>query len=411
MNQTTSSPTQQTTRINQLDILRGFALLGILLMNIQSFSMPGAAYLNPTAWGSMEGGNFWVWVISNILADSKFMGLFSILFGAGVCLFSERALIKTGQSTFLHYKRNFWLLIFGLIHAHFIWYADILYSYALCSFWVYLFRNRTPQFLTISAIICLSIASLYSIFIFYALNNNYVPKEDIVEILTFWAPGSEQLNSEIQAYTGTLMEQFQHRSHEALFLETDVFLSTFLWRAGGMMLLGMALYKSGILIGKKSNSYYIKLMIGCLLIGIPLSSYGVQQNMAHNFQMEYAMFLGNQFNYWGSIFTTLGYIGLLNLLINKGLFIHLQKRLASVGQMAFTNYIFHSVFCTFVFYGYGLGLFSTFDRTSQLMVVFLVWGLQLWYSPIWLSKYRFGPLEWAWRSLTYWQLQPMKRDK
>lgn len=407
MNTTAPSSVTQATRIEQLDILRGFALLGILLMNIQSFSMPGAAYLNPTAWGSLEGANFWVWSISNVLADSKFMGLFSILFGAGICLFAQRAEEKTGGSASLHYQRNAWLLLFGLIHAHFIWYGDILYSYALCSFWVYWFRNKSTTTLIILSILFASIASLYSLFVHFALNNNYIPPQEVTGILKFWAPTAEQLNADIQAYTGSFVAQLQQRSNEAFFLETQVFLSTFIWRAGAMMLLGMALYKSGVLIGQKSQSYYLKLTVIGLLIGVPLSIYGMQQNLAHDFTMNYSMFLGSQFNYWGSIFTALGYIGLLNLLINKGMWLGLQKRLASVGQMAFSNYIFHSVFCTFIFYGIGLGLYSEVQRTTQLLIVFFVWALQLWYSPLWLSKFRFGPLEWLWRSLTYRKRQPM----
>jgi len=405
-----SAPVQQATRINQLDILRGFALLGILLMNIQSFSMPGAAYLNPTAWGSLDGANFWVWAVSNIIADAKFMGLFSILFGAGVCLFAERAEQKTGKSAWHHYKRNFWLLVFGLIHAHFIWYGDILYCYALCAFWVYWFRNRSVRFLIISSIVFISIASIYSLFINFALNNNYIPADSVTEILSFWLPNTEQLNTEIQAYTGSLAEQFSYRSHEAIFLETQVFLTTLLWRAGGMMLLGMALYKSGVLIGNKSPTYYLTLTITGLLIGISISTYGVFQNINNDFSLYYSMFLGNQFNYWGSILTTLGYIGLLNLIIHKGFLQGLQKHLASVGQMAFTNYIFQSIFCTFIFYGIGLGLYGEVERVYQLLIVIAVWIIQLLYSPLWLQKYKFGPLEWAWRSLTYWQKQPMKRE-
>lgn len=410
MTELETTPTGQKSRINQLDILRGFALLGILIMNIQSFSMPGAAYLNPTVWGDLQGVNLIVWTASNILADSKFMGLFSILFGAGVCLFAERALQKNGSSTLLHYKRNFWLLIFGLLHAHFIWYGDILVCYALCAFWVYWFRNKSVRFLIISSLLCLSIASLYSLFVNFALNNNYVPQDGIEEILYFWRPNQTQLAAEISAYAGNFFEQTQRRSHDAFFLETQVFLSTNMWRAGGMMLLGMALYKNGVLTGKRTNTFYFWLILIGLIIGFSLSSYGVVQNFSNHFDVNYSMFLGNQFNYWGSIFTTLGYIGIVNLIINKGLIKSLQRRLAAVGQMAFTNYIVHSLICTFIFYGFGLGLFSQVERTYQILVVVFIWILQLWYSPIWLKNYRFGPLEWMWRSLTYWQKQTMKKS-
>jgi len=409
MNQQLNHPTNQGSRINQLDILRGFALLGILIMNIQSFSMPVAAYLNPTVWGDLQGINYIVWVTSHIVADSKFMGLFSILFGAGVCLFAERATQKNGSSTLLHYKRNFWLLMFGLIHAHFIWYGDILVCYALCAFWVYWFRHKSARFLIGSSILFISIASFYSLFVNYALNNQYIPPESIEEILYFWHPDQTQLADEISAYTGDFLEQTYRRSQDAFFLETQVFLSTNLWRAGGMMLLGMALYKNGVLTGERTNRFYFWLVLVGLFIGISLSSYGVMQNFAHSFNVNYSMFLGNQYNYWGSIFTTLAYIGIVNLIVNNGLLKRLQKRLAAVGQMAFSNYIAHSLICTFIFYGHGLGLFSQVERSHQIIIVIVIWLLQLWYSPLWLKNFRFGPLEWVWRSLTYWQRQSMQR--
>ena len=126
------TPVAPGERIRSLDVLRGFAVLGILIMNVQSFSMPGAAYLNPTAWGDLTGINLAVWLAGHVLADQKFLTLFSILFGAGVCLFAERAEARSGRSAAVHYRRMFWLLVFGLAHAYFLWVGDILVPYALC---------------------------------------------------------------------------------------------------------------------------------------------------------------------------------------------------------------------------------------------------------------------------------------
>ena len=120
MNTTSLNPTLGEERIDSLDILRGFAILGILIMNIQSFSMPGPAYLNPMAFGDMTGANKWVWILSHIFGDQKFMTIFSILYGAGVVMVTQNAEKKTGKSASLHYRRTFWLLIIGLIHAHLI---------------------------------------------------------------------------------------------------------------------------------------------------------------------------------------------------------------------------------------------------------------------------------------------------
>jgi uncharacterized protein len=132
VSQASLAPTSGQERILSLDVLRGFAILGILIMNIQSFAMPGAAYLNPMAYGDMTGANRWAWILSHLLADQKFMTIFSILYGAGIVLVTERAESRTGKSAGLHYKRTFWLLVIGLIHAHIIWYGDILVPYALC---------------------------------------------------------------------------------------------------------------------------------------------------------------------------------------------------------------------------------------------------------------------------------------
>ena len=139
------SPVTGAERIISLDILRGVAVLGILLMNIQSFSMIGAAYINPTAYGDLTSINRMVWILSHLLANSKFMSIFSLLFGAGVILFTERAIEKGRKASAFHYRRMMWLLIFGFIHAYLIWYGDILVAYSLCAFLVYLFRNKKPS--------------------------------------------------------------------------------------------------------------------------------------------------------------------------------------------------------------------------------------------------------------------------
>ena len=143
----------QPVRIAMLDVLRGFALLGILLMNIQSFSMPGAAYLNPYAYGDMEGANYWVWTLSHVLADQKFMGLFSMLFGVGVLVFCQRAEDKGHAAASLHYRRMGWLFLFGLAHGYLFWYGDILFSYALCGCLVFLMRRKSVKTLVVNAVV------------------------------------------------------------------------------------------------------------------------------------------------------------------------------------------------------------------------------------------------------------------
>ncbi|MCA0132739.1 DUF418 domain-containing protein [Winogradskyella alexanderae] len=406
MNQSTNHPVLKKDRIIALDILRGLAILGILIMNIQSFSMPGAAYLNPMAYGDITGINKWVWILSHVFADQKFMTIFSILFGAGVIIFTQNAERRSGKSAGLHYSRTFWLLIIGLIHAHFIWYGDILVSYALCGFLVYLFRKLKSKPLLIIGILFISVHSL--IYLFFGMSIGYWPEASVAETQNSWLPPIEALQQEINAYTGSFSEQMAQRSASAFMLETFVFLTTFLWRAGGLMLVGMAFYKWGIISASKSKAFYVRGWLISWLIGLPIIIYGLIQLFANNWSMEYGMFLGSQYNYWGSLFVSFGYICIIMLFVKSEKFKRLKSRLAAVGRMALTNYLMQSILCIFIFYGIGFALFGEIDRTVQIVIVIAIWLLQLWWSKPWLKKYLFGPFEWLWRSLSYRKRQPFK---
>jgi uncharacterized protein len=126
--------------------------------------------------------------------------------------------------------------------------------------------------------------------------------------------------------------------------------------------------------------------------------------------MVYKMHGGDFYNMFGSLVVAAGHVGLLMLIVESGALKWLTSRLAAVGRMALSNYLTHSLICTTLFYGYGLGLFGHINRTGLVGVVLAIWIFQLWISPIWLKRYRFGPAEWVWRSLTYWRLQPMRAD-
>ena len=152
-------------------------------------------------------------------------------------------------------------------------------------------------------------------------------------------------------------------------------------------------------------------MILSLLIGFPIVIYGMYSNLNADFSLEYSMFLGSQFNYWGSLLVSFGYICAIMLFAKSVQFDALKSRFAAVGQMALSNYIAQSLIGVFLFFGIGFGLFGEVDRVIQLSIVFAIWALQLWWSKSWLDRHKFGPLEWVWRSLTYWQKQPMKKSK
>lgn len=408
MNHQKLSPVTGAKRILSLDVLRGFALLGILLINIQSFAMPGSAYLNPMSYGDMSGINGWVWKISYILGDSKMMAIFSTLFGAGIILVTQKAEKHTGKSAGLHYKRTFWLLIFGLIHAHLIWAGDILVAYAVCGALVYFLRNKSVRTLIVTGFVLIAVHTvLYSLF---GMSVSSWPEESMVEAMKSWMPGAAQHKEEIAAITGTLSEQIAYNSNAAVFMETFVFLFIFLWRASGLMLIGMALYKMGVLSAQRSPAFYKKGWLIGWLIGFPLVIAGVYKNYAADWSYEYSMFFGPQLNYWGSLGVSFGYICAIMLFMQSPGGLWIKERLAAVGQMAFTNYIAQSLIGVFIFWGVGLELFGQVDRLGQLLFVIGIWIIQILWSKPWLTHFRFGPLEWLWRSLTYGSLQPFKRE-
>lgn len=396
-------------RISHLDILRGFALLGILIMNISAFSMPASAYANPASFGNLEGLNLWVWALNHTFADSKFMTIFSMLFGAGICLFAENAEKKHGSATALHYQRNFYLMLFGLAHAYLLWFGDVLFTYAVCGFLVYWCRNLSVKWLLTLAFILVGFVSGYVWLIQMVIDIGEMPQEALDGMAKQWLPGEERQLREVTAYLGSLSEQYHERAKAAYLVQVEMLFSYSLWRVSGTMLVGMALYKTGVLSGERTTGFYVKMaLLGCLS-GLALSGYGAAQHIEHQFALEYSMLGGIQYNYWGSVFTALGYIGLVHLAIKANILVGLQQRLAAVGQMAFTNYIAQTLICTTIFYGHGFGQFGEIDRAPLMLIVLGVWVLQLWYSPIWLKTHRFGPLEWLWRTMTYRKRQPMAK--
>ncbi len=369
--------------------------------------MPGAAYMNPAAYGDLEGINKWVWILSHLFADQKFITIFSILFGAGIMLVTQNAEAKHGSSAGIHYKRNFWLLVIGIIHAHIIWYGDILVPYAICALIVYFFRKKSPLSLLIVGLILISIHTfIYGLF---GISVENWPKEAYESAKSGWIPNQNEIMSEIEAVTGPLFTQIKHNSESALFMQIFVFPVLYLWRAGGLMLVGMALYKWKILQALKSRRFYLRGLLISWLIGFPIVIYGLVKNFDTNWSFEYSMFLGSQYNYWGSLFVSFGYICIIMLISQSKSGMTIKKRIAAIGQMALTNYIAQSVICVLIFYGIGFGLFGQLDRGFQLLITFGIWIIQYVWSKAWLDRFQFGPLEWLWRSLTYGKIQPMQR--
>ena len=403
-----STPVADAERITSIDVLRGFALLGILVMNIQSFSMISAAYMNPTAYGDLTGANWWVWAVSHVLTDQKMYGLFSMLFGAGIVLMASRAEARGERSARLHYRRMGWLLLFGLLHGHLLWYGDILYSYAMCGMLVFLFRRAQPKTLFILAAVFYGIGS--ALYLVSGWSMQFWPPEAITGFLDQgWRPPPAAVEEELAIYRGGWLTQMPHRATLSLFLQTLVFFMSVAWKTTGNMLLGMALFKTGVLTGERSTPFYQRLMAIGFVVGVPLAMLGIARNYAAGWDGRYSFFQGSQYNYWAAIIIDMGWIGLVILAMRSGALAGLVQRLDAVGRMAFTNYIMQTLIATTLFYGHGFGLYGSVSRVGQIGIVLAVWALQLIVSPIWLSRFQYGPLEWGWRSLTYGRRMPMRR--
>ncbi len=403
----TTVPLSESERILSLDVLRGFALLGILMMNIGAFSMPTAAYFDPTAYGDLTGLNGWVWRVNHVLADLKFMAVFSMLFGAGIVLMSDRCDFKGQAPTGLHYRRMIWLVFFGLLHAHLLWYGDILYGYGLCGLVVYLFRKLSPQWLIVWSLLLIAFAS--GLMLAAGASTEYWPPSELELLVAKLKPPPEMVANEVAVYQRDWLEQMAKRVPQAFEMETSNFFFWGAWRISGLMLLGMALFKLGVFNAKCSRRFYMSLIALALIVGIPVIIYGIQYNVATDWEAPGFFFFGLQFNYWGSIFVSLGWVSAVMLACQVHGLSSLMRPLAAVGRTAFSNYILQTLLCTTIFYGHGFGLFGQVERAGQAAIVIAVWAFQLIVSPLWLNHFKFGPLEWLWRSLVYLNMQPFRR--
>ena len=398
---------EHSKRIISLDILRGVAVLGILIMNIQSFSMPTAAYINPTAYGDLTGLNKWIWILSHLLASQKFMSIFSMLYGAGVLIFTENAMAKGKNCAVLHYRRMAWLMVFGLMHGYLLWYGDILFTYGLCGMLLFMFR-KLPSRKLIWIGFCFLLVPVVLDFLI-AFSMPYWPEEALTSTMQNWRMDDSALHHYLSAYRGNWMDQMEMRVPGTLFMQTGLFFLQTFWRVMSMMLLGMALFKGKVLSAELSRHAYLRLSVIGLLLGFFMSGSGVILNFRMEWSMEFSMFLGKHFNYLGSVATALGYVGLVMLVAKSSSFQRFKYTFSAVGRMAFSNYILMTVICTFLFYGHGLGLFGSVERKYQVLVVVGIWILLMLISPLWLKNFRYGPLEGLWRSLTYGKWQPLKK--
>ena len=405
----TSLPTAGGERIETLDVIRGFAVLGILLMNIQSFAMIGSAYLNPTIVEGHEGAGYIVWYLCHLLADSKFISIFSMLFGAGIVLMANRQTDRGLRAWPLHYRRMFGLLVIGLVHAYALWYGDILVPYAICGALLFPLWRLSAGWLLVVSMVLFFFGAV--VVVFFGWSMSLLSEAELAEVMSSWQPSAELIREEINAYRGPWSKQFAHRAESALMMQSFVFPTMIGWRIGGLMLMGMALFKLGFLSGERSKRALAATVLIGLGVGLPMIAMGARANEQAGWTLQRSMFTGSLPNYFGSLFVALAYIAMIGLFMKGSFAKRISRWLAPVGRMALTNYLMQSLICTTIFYGHGLGWFAQVDRLGQIAVVAGVWAFQIVMSAIWMKRFRFGPVEYAWRCASYGRLSQFRRDR
>ncbi|RUO32014.1 hypothetical protein CWE12_03230 [Aliidiomarina sedimenti] len=391
----TAMPGEHAPRIQQLDVIRGIAVLGIFLLNIVALGLPAAVSDNPVAMGPVSSADLWVWGLSQVFAEQKFIAMFGMLFGAGILLFAERAEARQLAPRALHFRRMGWLALFGLLHAWLFWYGDILFPYAVAGCLAWLWRAKPVASLIRWGVALYLIPALLLYLVHLSLPQ--MDPADLADLAAFWTPEAEQLAAEIAALQGGLAERVAYQREFILSQQTGGLLFGTLWLVLGYMLLGMALFKLGVLSLQVPRTTYYKLL-GWLLPGLALSTHGVYYQVEAEFS-ALVSFAGPLWNYLGSLMTALGYIGILGLVALRITDAGWMQRVKAVGRMAFSAYIMQTLIGVILFQ--YIGLFGLLQRSHLILIVMLVWAVQLVVLPLYLQHFRQGPLEWVWRRLTY----------
>lgn len=391
-------------RFSSIDTLRGFAVLGILMMNVQAFAMQANAYQYPLAHMDFTGANQTVWWTAFTFFELKFITLFSALFGAGIVLMlGEDKSLGTRQ----HYPRMLWLLMFGLIHAYVFWFGDILVIYALIGMIVVMLRAMSVAKLLFWGLIAIALNGLFLIGIFASFN--LMPGE-IDPVAMGMAPSADDLADTVALYQSGFIDRLPYNAGFAALGEMAGFIF-FGGRTFGLMLIGMALFKSGFLTARWSAPVYLVSAVIGLGAGLPVAAWAGSAAIADGFDLR-NLWEHQGANYFASLFVSFGYASVVMLLSKMNTFRLLLHPFTAAGRMAFTNYLSQTLIMTYLFVGPpGLGLFGTMERVDQAQLVIMVWIAQLIISPLWLSVFRFGPFEWLWRSLSYGRFQPILKTR
>lgn len=401
-------------RITALDVTRGFAVMGILAMNIIAFAWPEAVYMTPMAGGGTNPADMAAWAINYVLIDSKMRGLFSMLFGASTLLVIQSAIAGGRDPARTHIARMAVLALFGLLHYYLIWWGDILFLYAACGMLLLMFRDWSARALAITGAMLIALQALFygSALLAMRLANNanvIGVAEEYDRFVGQFSAGSAQFAEQMLVYRGDYAGIVYHR-----FIEhgAQPFASALQFGAEtlGLMLIGMALAKSGFLGGTWPIGRLRTWSGRCLGIGIIANLALLAWQVASGLDTWVVATSTFVWSVPFDVMMSIGYAAMFMGLAQRFAGSAMVARVAAAGRAAFTNYLGTSIIMTFLFYGYGLGLFGEVSRAACYLFVIAAWALMLLWSKPWLDRYAYGPMEWLWRSLARWQLQPIRHS-
>ena len=388
-------------RHDSLDALRGFAVLAMLAVNIQLFAWVWISADIPSLQASFQGwGNRAVWLVTQSLLSQSGATLFAVLFGAALVLSAQAA----RESPLRQWPRLSWLLLLGLLHAYFFWYGDLLVPLALVAMIVVAANGMTVRGLWGLGLGLIGFTGLMLLAgsAIGALIGSTVTAADAMGFNTSTITGIEALY-----HTGFLARLGYNMS---VALQSEMMQIVFMsGRIAGCMLLGMAGVRAGFLTGRWTVRQYGWIAIAGLGLGVILCAAGAWHSLASGFSPA-AVLQNRVTQYFGSLALALGYASAFMLAAQLDLARAARAALAAVGRMPISNYFLQTLLMTFLFVGFpGLGQFGQIDRLGQALIVLSVWVAQVFGSIFWLQRYRHGPVEWLWRSLSAGRLQAWRR--
>lgn len=418
-------------RIDSLDTLRGVAVLGILLMNIVEFGLPHA-YQNPVVSGGREGADFAAWLTTSLLFEGTMRGLFTLLFGAGVVLFTSRLeASRPADAADLHVRRMLWLVFFGFVNSHLLlWSGDILFEYGVVGLVLYAFRRTAPHKLVIIATLLFAALTLRGYVDYHSLQtlrgtavsaaaaeaSGLALSAEQTEAMKTWderlaemRPSPQKLQEDIEAMRGDFGTVFATVTDRVFEFRTSFFYEYGFLEDIATMMLGIALFSLGALQGRWTTRQYLLLAAIGYGVGLTVNALEARAMVRSDFDPVVETFVWAASYELGRVPLTLGHVGLVLFIFKLAPGAALLRRFAATGRMAFTNYLTQSLICTLLFTGVGFGLYGSLARHQLYYVVAAIWLAQLIWSPWWLARFHYGPLEWLWRSLTYGRWQALRR--